>query len=117
MAQQQSVKEQSPAEQKKKQVNRPGESEKQVVKLNYPVEVYGELYPTLTVRRMKAKDFRQLDTLQEMGGQAAAIAMVALICDADEAVIDELDASDYFAIQEVIAKFFPKALADKLMST
>jgi len=89
---------------------------KKIITLEYPVTFAGELYPTLTVRRLKAKDFRQLDTI-EGGGNAAAIAMASLICGVDEAIIDELDATDYLKVQEAIADFFPKALVDKLQST
>lgn len=81
--------------------------------LEWPVHFAGEDYETLSVRRIKAKDFRLMDTMEE-GGNATAIAMAALICGVDEAIIDELDAVDYVKVQEAIADFFPKAMADKL---
>jgi Phage tail assembly chaperone proteins, E, or 41 or 14 len=84
--------------------------------LEYPVNFAGLDYTQLVVRRLKAKDFRQLDLI-EGGGNAAAIAMAALICNVEEGVIDELDAADYVKLQEVIADFFPKAMADKLQPT
>jgi hypothetical protein len=77
------------------------------LKLEFPVTFAGDRYEQLVVRRLKAKDFRQLDTL-EGGGNAAAIAMAALICGVDEGVIDELDAIDYMRVQEAISDFFPK---------
>jgi hypothetical protein len=86
-----------------------------VIVLEYPVTFAGEHYTQLTVRRLKAKDFRQLDTI-DTGGNAAAIAMTALICGVDEAIIDELDAVDYLKVQEVIADFFPTALVAKLQA-
>lgn len=86
-----------------------------VIKLQIPIEFAGEEYHQLTVRRLKAKDFRQLD-MMEGGGQAAAIAMVALVCNVEDGVIDELDAVDYLTVQETIADFFPKELAAKLLS-
>jgi hypothetical protein len=86
-----------------------------VIELEFPVTFAGQVFDRLTVRRIKAKDFRQLDVL-EGGGNAAAIAMAALICNVDEAIIDELDAVDYVKVQEAIADFFPPALVDKLQA-
>jgi len=83
--------------------------------LEFPVTFAGQTFEKLTVRRLKAKDFRQLDTLSQ-GGNAAAIAMSALICGVDEAIIDELDATDYLKVQEVISDFFPSALVAKLQA-
>ena len=94
---------------------KPKMPDKKVLVLEFPVTFAGLEYTQLTVRRMKARDFRQLDVL-EGGGNASAIAMAALICGVDEAVIDELDAVDYMRVQETINDFFPKALADKLQS-
>lgn len=85
-----------------------------VITLDYPVEWAGEVYSQLTARRLKAKDFRRIDQVGE--GNAAAIAMAALVCGVDEAIIDELDATDYLKVQAVIADFFPSALIDKLSS-
>ena len=93
--------------------SKPQDMSKKVITLKYPVEVFGEMYTSLTVRRLKARDFRQFDVLE--GGQnAAAIAMAALVCGVDEGVIDELDASDYIAVQEAVADFFPQELVDKM---
>jgi hypothetical protein len=86
-----------------------------VIKLEYPVDFAGEHYDRLTVRRLKARDFRAMDSV-EAGGNAAAIAMTALICGVDEAIIDELDAVDYMKVQEAIADFFPSALVTKLQA-
>lgn len=97
-------------------INVPGSvppPKQRVIVLEYPVTFAGMDYHQLTVRRLKARDFRQLD-VQEGGGNAAAIAMAALVCGVDEAIIDELDATDYIKVQEAIADFFPKALVDKL---
>lgn len=88
---------------------------RRVVTLDYPVEWAGEIYGQLTVRRLKAKDFRRMDVVGE--GNAAALAMTALVCGVDEAIIDELDATDYLKVQAVIADFFPPALINKLSST
>ena len=93
----------------------PMPEEKRVIELQYPVEFAGELYPTLTVRRLVAGDLRELDVV-EGGGQAQGIAMAALICDVPEGVIDKLDLTDYFKVQEAVADFFPKALVDKLQT-
>jgi tRNA G18 (ribose-2'-O)-methylase SpoU len=86
-----------------------------VVELEYPVDFAGEHYDKLTVRRLKAKDFRLLDGLTQ-AGNAGAIAMTALICNVDEAIVDELDAVDYMRVQEVIADFFPSALVGRLQA-
>ena len=88
---------------------------KKTIVLDYPVDFAGEHYTQLVVRRLKAKDFRQLDMTTE-GGNAASIAMTALICGVDEAVIDELDAVDFLKIQEAVADFFPQALVDRLQA-
>jgi hypothetical protein len=96
-----------------KLVQQGGGEMSRTITLDFPVTFAGEYYGQLTVRRLKAKDFRKLDTIS-VGGNAAAIAMSALICNVDEAIIDELDATDYLKVQEVIADFFPSALVGKL---
>lgn len=90
--------------------------ENHVMDLQVPVDFAGMHYDKLTIRRLKAKDFRVVDSLNREGGgpNANAIAMSALVCNVDEGVIDELDAVDYIQLQEVIADFFPEALVDKL---
>lgn len=111
---QQSIKQAAEAAEKAKPQPEP-QQKKRVINLEYPVIWAGEDYGQLTVRRLKAKDFRVLDTI-EGGGNAAAITMAALVCGVDEAIIDELDASDYFKLQEAIADFFPQALVAKFQA-
>jgi hypothetical protein len=88
----------------------------QVFKLEYPVTFAGVDYTQLIVRRLKAKDFRMADTI-EGGPNAQAIAMAALICNVDEAVIDELDGDDYIKLQEMIKGFFQQGLGGKSPAT
>jgi hypothetical protein len=94
----------------------PKKEASRVIKLDYPITFADMHYEELTVRRLKAKDFRQLDMVDQGQGNAAAIAITALICGVDEAIIDELDAVDYLKVQEVIADFFPTALVAKLQA-
>lgn len=84
---------------------------RKTIMLEYPVEFAGETLTKVTMRRLKAKDFRAMDDIPE--GNAAAIALTALICGVDEAFVDEMDIADYLKIQADVADFFPKALADK----
>jgi hypothetical protein len=103
----------APVSETKKSGNGAVPEASRTIKLDFPIEFAGQRYEQLVVRRLKAKDFRMLDTI-EGGGNAAAIQMTALICGVDEAIIDELDASDYVKLQEAIADFFPRAMADRL---
>ena len=93
------------------------ESER-VIKLEFPVEFAGFTYETLTVRRLKARDFRIMDQASDdnQGGHAQAIAITALVCDVDEGVVDELDAGDYLRVQEAIADFFPPELVARMQA-
>ena len=93
---------------------KPANREKsKTIVLEFPVDFAGEHYPSLSIRRLKAKDFRMMDDI-EGGGNATAIAMAALLCGVDEAIIDELDSVDYVRVQEAIADFFPQAMVGKL---
>ena len=94
---------------------KPKLADSKTIVLDYPVTFAGMTTTQLNIRRLKAKDFKLLDTIPE-GGNAAAIAMTALICGVDEAIIDELDAQDYLRVQEIVSDFFPSALVAKLQS-
>ena len=89
-----------------------------VIKLEFPVEFAGMTYDTLTVRRLKTRDLRVMDTErgEGMGHVEAGIRVLALICDVDEAIIDELDMVDYIQVQTAVADFFPQELVASLQA-
>lgn len=79
-----------------------------VVKLEYPVEFEGKIYDTLTVRRVKGKDFKVIARLPD--SEEEDVALSVLLTGAPEEVIREMDGDDYVALQETIRDFLPRKL-------
>ena len=76
------------------------------VNLDYPVEVDGREYKSLTFRRMKAKDSL---VAEEMESQAqAGFALFASLADVDVDVIEELDLEDFQRLAEAVAPLMGK---------
>lgn len=59
----------------------------------------------LTVRQLKAKDLRMLDTVQ--GRIAQSLAIIAALTGLSAKAVDELDVSDIEGLGEIIGDFFP----------
>lgn len=76
----------------------------EVVTLAYPIEVEGELLSQVTLRRPKARDLKHMETAK--GGEIAkSMGLIAHLAELPPHAIEELDASDFQAISEVVAGF------------
>ncbi|WP_175401943.1 phage tail assembly protein [Veronia pacifica] len=72
--------------------------------LNYPIEVEGELLSQVSLRRPKARDLKHMETAK--GGEIAkSMGLIAHLAELSPHAIEELDASDFQAISEVVAGF------------
>lgn len=83
------------------------------VKLVRPIRVENRMITEVTVRRPKVRDLRALERAREPGGTELdqGIAMAAALCDLPVEAMDEMDATDFAAISEVLGGFLPKAPA------
>ena len=83
------------------------------VKLVRPLNVDGQMITEVTIRRPKVRDLRAMEKTREPGFTELdqGIAMAAALCDLPLAAMDEMDASDFAAISEVLGGFLPKAPA------
>jgi nitrate reductase gamma subunit len=59
----------------------------------------------VTVRRMKAKDLRMLDTVQ--GKFTQSLAIIAALTGLSAKAVDEMDGEDIEGLGEIIGDFFP----------
>lgn len=78
--------------------------QRETVTLRYPVEVDGQRYESLTMRRAKARDSRDA----AVGGGHHAdyeIRLFANLAEVAPAVIEELDMADYSQLQERFRNF------------
>lgn len=72
--------------------------------LNYPVDVAGQKYSELHMRRPKVRDHLVAD--RSSGGNAEKeVKLLANLCEVAPAVIEELDAADYQTLQGVYGGF------------
>lgn len=74
----------------------------QELKLKYPIQVGPETVTTLQLRRLKAKDMRVMD---RSSGMDAMVQLAVAATGRTSGEIDELDAEDFSALQEVIGGF------------
>ena len=85
----------------------------ETLKLQFPVEIAGETYTHITIRRPKGKDLRTFDQYLH----TPMTGMLAMIdaCIKDEGVpagfSDHMDEVDIDAAQEVLDSFRPKSKA------
>ncbi len=88
------------------------------MKLKYPISVDGTRYEELTLRRMKGSDMIAVGKLQTDGMSEAGItlALIALLCNIDEKVSNELDVEDIMALGELMESFFPNSTAGRKRS-
>ena len=82
------------------------------VPLDYPVEVDGKTYSSLTLRRMKAKD--ALIAEGEKNEARAGYLMFAALAEVDIEVIEELDVDDLEHLSEKAAPLMGKSASKKL---
>lgn len=81
------------------------------VTLARPLQLEDRFVTEVTIRRPKVRDLRALEKAREPGFTELdqGIAMAAALCDLPLAAMDEMDASDFAAISEVLGGFLPKA--------
>ena len=77
----------------------------QTIKLNYPMEISGENYNTLTIRRSKVKDRLAVAKMKNISEEEKEIRFFANLCEVSPTVIEELDESDYKQLSEVYLGF------------
>ena len=83
------------------------------VTLACPLHLDDRIVTEVTIRRPKVRDLRALEKAREPGFTELdqGIAMAAALCDLPLAAMDEMDASDFATISEVLGGFLPKAPA------
>ena len=83
------------------------------VKLSRPLEVGGKTIAEVTIRRPKVRDLRAMEKMREPGSSELdqGIAMAAALCDLPLEAMDEMDATDFAAISEVLGGFLPRGPA------
>ena len=79
--------------------------EKQKITLEYPIAINGIESYTLYMRRCKVKDIKSLDKIK--GDMASAVFLVATLCDVAPNDVEELDASDFMRLSEMVTDFLP----------
>ncbi len=81
------------------------------VKLSHPIEVGNRTIAEVTIRHPKVRDLRAMEKMREPGSSELdqGIAIAAALCDLPLEAMDEMDATDFAAISEVLGDFLPKA--------
>ncbi len=75
------------------------------IALKYPITIDGTEYSELQMRRSKVKD-RLAVAAMKCGDEEKEINLFANLCEVSPKVIQELDESDYPAVQKVYMGFF-----------
>lgn len=83
------------------------------VQLAVPISVNDLAITTVTVRRLKGRDLRAIQT---MSGEED-VALLSLVTGLSPEVIGELDLSDYLALLETAQDFLPRQLRTAAAST
>ena len=78
----------------------------QTIELKYPVEVTGENFTNLTMRRSKIKDRLLVAKMKTASDEEKEIRLFANLCEVEPKVIEELDEADYSNLQKVYLGFF-----------
>lgn len=78
----------------------------ETIKLKYPVEVTGETFTNLTMRRSKIKDRLLVAKMKNVSDEEKEIRLFANLCEVEPKVIEELDEADYSNLQKVYLGFF-----------
>ena len=76
------------------------------IELKYPVEVTGQSYDKLSMRRSKIKDRLLVAKMKTASDEEKEIRLFANLCEVEPKVIEELDESDYSNLQKVYLGFF-----------
>ncbi|WP_434361067.1 phage tail assembly protein [Parasalinivibrio latis] len=76
----------------------------ETITLGYPIEVEGEQITVITLRRPKARDLKHMETAK--GGEIAkSIGLIANLAELPPSAIENLDASDFQKVSDVVASF------------
>ncbi|USH01055.1 phage tail assembly protein [Grimontia kaedaensis] len=76
----------------------------ETITLDYPIDVEGERIDVITLRRPKARDLKHMETAK--GGEIAkSIGLIANLAELPPSAIDDLDASDFQTVSDVVAGF------------
>ncbi len=78
----------------------------EIIKLKYPVEITGESFDKLTMRRSKIKDRLLVAKMKNSSDEEKEIRLFANLCEVEPKVIEELDESDYANLQKTYLGFF-----------
>ena len=76
------------------------------IELKYPVEVTGQSYDKLSMRRSKIKDRLLVANMKTASDEEKEIRLFANLCEVEPKVIEELDEADYSNLQKVYLGFF-----------
>ncbi|MBU6140463.1 MAG: phage tail assembly protein [Proteobacteria bacterium] len=76
------------------------------IELKYPVEVAGQSYDKLSMRRSKIKDRLLVAKMKTASDEEKEIRLFANLCEVEPKVIEELDEADYSNLQKVYLGFF-----------
>ena len=76
------------------------------IELKYPVEVTGQSYGKLSMRRSKIKDRLLVAKMKTASDEEKEIRLFANLCEVEPKVIEELDEADYSNLQKVYLGFF-----------
>jgi len=74
--------------------------------LKYPVDVAGQSYDKLSMRRSKIRDRLIVAKMKNVSDEEKEIRLFANLCEVEPKVIEELDEADYSNLQKVYLGFF-----------
>ncbi len=77
-----------------------------IIELKYPVDVAGQSYGKLSMRRSKIRDRLLVAKTKNVSDEEKEIRLFANLCEVEPKVIEELDESDYSNLQKVYLGFF-----------
>ena len=77
------------------------------VKLDNPIEFDGQRVEKLSIRSPKVKDNIQIQKMQGSDSEKE-VAFIARLCNVPIELIEELEMSDYFKLQETLGVFLTK---------
>ncbi len=78
----------------------------EIIKLKYPVEITGESFEKLIMRRSKIKDRLAVAKMKSSSDEEKEIRLFANLCEVEPTIIEELDESDYANLQKTYLGFF-----------
>jgi len=74
--------------------------------LKYPVDVAGQSYDKLSMRRSKIRDRLIVAKMKNISDEEKEIRLFANLCEVEPKVIEELDEADYSNLQKLYLGFF-----------